>query len=911
MSASGPVVAQIEEEGIERRIEAAVPSSPFPVAPSPPAAPLPVSPAAITFQYVYEGLISPSVEGLTPSTNLINPQVTAHVTNATGNTGPDQFDFSLVTYSDTAKFNLARLDSTGVSGIRNVAVEGDVLTKVTAVASSFFAPDSAPAGVDLPQDQLAGVAIRDYAPQHFITAKSIQAVAFGSTTRNGQPETGAMASASDAANLLAVGTAIVQAGSVNPSTVETFRVPFADVPAQQAGFFLDDTPGTGHFDSNNIALVVQNLSTANSSGTANNITQSNEARGAVIALITVAETTAHKATQGSIIESISLRGDGGSIATKQTIGILPNGSQTTAPFTPSITSTGALGDVIIQGALPNVTAPSIFGSILPSGPIPATSTIQTTGIWTNPITSATSQVPADLGRLYVAGSPQAPVLTVTQVQSNGGGLAGQILVGGNLISQVVSNGPTTGVITVQPVAWEPGAGNLGVAFTASSSPGPATNFGGFISNGPLSAPTVSVGASSGTTNVTGLEQGGIITVYGSVIGNIVVNGPMNGPTISDGGSSSAPAGAALPIGASAGKTVSVNAKGGTTSPGGSGGDVINLDGTLQGGSITTYGSVIGNISINGPMNGPTLSGSNSGTAINVNGLVQGGFITTYGSVAGNITIGGPMNGPALSANGLGSVITVNALVAGGSITTGGSATGAISVNGPVNGPTQSAPKGGGTIKVNVPLKGGSILTGGTLGNLTIGGPLGGQVVTIGNMNGTVTINGPIQNGVLATSGAINGGVVVGGPLTNGQILSAGNINGNVTIKGPLQNGRIATLGSIVGSMTIAGSIDSQSAVVAGGSIGGPKAKFVVGAVNGILAAVGPITGTIGSTAGAVYYKPNDTLDAAVIDAIFTQGVSPLSVTDTFDRASLLDLENLSVILVDLNSLTVKNGKLVL
>ena len=187
----------------------------------------------------------------------------------------------------------------------------------------------------------------------------------------------------------------------------------------------------------------------------------------------------------------------------------------------------------MRGALPNVTAPSIFGSILPSGPIPATSTIQTTGLRTDPITGAVSQVPADLGRLYVAGAPQAPVLTVTQVQSNGGGLAGQIIVGGNLVSQVVSNGATTGTITVQPVAWEPGAGNLGVAFTPSSSHGTATNFGGFISNGPLSGPVVSVAASSGTTNVTGLEQGGIITVDGSVIGNIVVNGSMNGPVISD------------------------------------------------------------------------------------------------------------------------------------------------------------------------------------------------------------------------------------------------------------------------------------------------------------------------------------------------------------------------------------------
>src|SRR5208337_4728059 len=186
----GPVVAQIKEAGIQRRIEAAVPSTPFPTPfPTPPPPPA-VSPTGITFQYFYEGLYSPTVEGLNPSTNLANPQLTARITNATGNTGPDQFDFSLITYNDTAKFNLARLDSasvlvknpTGVSGIGNVAVEGDILTKVTTAASAFFAPDSSPAGVYLPKDNLAGVAVRDYVPNHVITAKSIQAVAFGSHT---------------------------------------------------------------------------------------------------------------------------------------------------------------------------------------------------------------------------------------------------------------------------------------------------------------------------------------------------------------------------------------------------------------------------------------------------------------------------------------------------------------------------------------------------------------------------------------------------------------------------------------------------------------------------------------------------------------------------------------------------------
>ncbi len=884
----GPLVAQIAENGVQRLIEATAPAAPFPT--STPGAPTPpASPVGITFQYFYGGLDSPSVEGLNPSTNLANPQLTARVTNATGNTGPDQFDFSLVTYNDTAKFNLARLDSAsvpvtnaaGVSGIGNVAVEGDILTKVTTAASAFFTSDSSPAGIYLPQDNLAGVGVRDYVPVHIIDARSIQAVAFGSMTRvNGQLLTGTTAIGFDATTLLAPGTAIVQAGSSNGQTVETFRVPFADLATQQLGFFMDDSPGSVLFDANDVALVVQGVSTANSSGTGNNVTPSNVARGAVVALITVAETfDQNNHLQNSFIESIGLRGDGGSIQTHQTIGSTNNTRHTTAPFTPSITSTGPLGDVIIQGPLPNVTAPSIFGSLLPSGSIPATSTIQTTGIRTDPITSAISQVSADLGRIYVVTSPQGPVVTATQVQANGAGLAGQILSGGNLISQVVSNGPTTGIITAQPVAWEPGAGNLGATFTYPGPSGQVLDLGGFISNGPMTAPTVVVGNNGVTTNVNVILQGGTVTTYGSVIGNITIGGQMTGPTF-----------------------VAVN------------NDVaVDLNGTLQGGFITTYGSVFGNITIGGPMNGPTVSAGNSSTAVNQNGTLQGGFITTHGSMSGNITIGGPMSGPTVSAGKNGTRIKVNGPVQGGSITTTGSATGTITINGPVNGPTVSAGANSGVI-VNVPITGGSILTGGALGNLTIGGPLSGMVVTIGDMDGTVAINGAVQKGVIATSGSINGNLTIGGGLINGQILAAGTMSGNVTIKGPLQSGRIASLGSILGRLTITGAArqperPSSRAVLSAP----PRTKLSVGNIDGIVAAVGAINvGQIGLQTPRLYYKANDMPDAAAIDAIFSQErAATVGPSDLFDKTTLLDLVNLSQIVSNVNSLkvvTVRNQK---
>ena len=333
--------------------------------------------------------------------------------------------------------------------------------------------------------------------------------------------------------------------------------------------------------------------------------------------------------------------------------------------------------MIIGGPLPNVTAPSIFGSLLPCGPIPATSTIQTTGIRTDPITGAVSQVPADLGRVYVettqCGFVSQSVLTVSQVVSSGG-FAGQIICGGNLISQVVSNGRTTGTVLVQPVAWEPGSGNLGTTFTYPS--GQVVDLGGFTSNGPMIAPSVSASNNAGTTTINGLLQGGTITTYGSVFGNIDINGSMNGPTVSTGNN----------------------------------GADINLDGTLQGGFIITYGSVFGDITICGPMNGPTVSTGNNNTEINVNGLVQGGFITTSGSVFGNIDINGPMNGPTVRTGNNNSEINVNALVQGGFITPRARSS-ATSVQRPAEWPTVCTGTQYGN-NVNGLVQGGSILTGG-------------------------------------------------------------------------------------------------------------------------------------------------------------------------------------------------------
>ena len=562
----GPVVGQIEEFGVQRLIEATVPSAPFPTPAATPQPPPSPSPAGVTFQYFYEGLLSPLLEGIIASPpGLTNAQLTIDVSNQTGSTAPDQFDLSLVTYNDSAKFNLTRLDATGnsgVSGIRNVAVEGDILSTITQAASKFFGADKSPAGVYLPHDNLAGVSIRGYVPNGSIDARSIQAVAFGSMTpiSRGPTVVGALATAAFASELLAPGTAIIQAGSENGSTAETFRVPFSDT--SQVGFFMDDTPGSGVFDNRNVALTVQGVSTPNSTGTANIVTPSNVARGSVIALITVAETFAATGRlDNSVIETVSMRGDGGSIQTQQTIGSSPDNSQTKVRFTPSITSTGPLGDVSVGGALPTVTAPSIFGSIVASGSIPSSSTIETTGLRIDPITGALSQVPADLGRVYVAtsGSSRAPVEVTTIIAANGAGLAGQIICGGNLISgvNIASGGSLSGqIVTI---------GNLNGAVTIN---GPmsgviATNGsmnGGVVIGGPLSGGKIlCVGNINGNVLINGSLESGRIAKRGSILGNLPINGTIDRQSaiVSGGSIGKALTGGGLSVGSVAGILASV------------------------------------------------------------------------------------------------------------------------------------------------------------------------------------------------------------------------------------------------------------------------------------------------------------------------------------------------------------------
>jgi hypothetical protein len=515
----GPIVAQIKEGGIQRAINATLPDNPYP-APNPAALPAPSGSSYVNFQYFYEG----------HATGLGNPQLTARVTNGVG-AAPDQYDFALTTDNDVAKFNLARLDANGVSGARNIAVEGDLLTTVTPAAQAFFGLASNQGGIVLPKDNLAGVEIRDYAPPDSIQAKSIQAVAFGSTTRLtiNHVVYGSSLVSTDAANLLVQGTAIVQAA-------DTFLVPFADLFNQQVAFFMDDVPNTNvnAFDNADVVFDVQS----------DNGQQENVDRGAVTALITVDKGSYSYSsnTVSSIIQTIDLRGDGGSITSKQWIA-------------QGITSTGPLGDIAVDATLglTNVTAPSFFGNIDSYGPI--NGTVQSTGVRVNPIFGTTSTASADIGRAYVTlGANGQPTVTSTAIQSdiNGRpafgpmGLNGQIISRGNLISSLTAAGGIRGIIAVQ--------GDIGATSTLLSRTSP-TVVGGISTDTGDSGKIITLGQIVANVSLRGgLLNGGTVAARGSILGNLTITGAIApGAVVLSGGSiGSAAQGTAFSFGSNQG-----------------------------------------------------------------------------------------------------------------------------------------------------------------------------------------------------------------------------------------------------------------------------------------------------------------------------------------------------------------------
>jgi hypothetical protein len=231
--------------------------------------------------------------------------------------------------------------------------------------------------------------------------------------------------------------------------------------------------------------------------------------------------------QNSVVKSIEVRGDGASIQTPQWV-------------SDHISSTGPLGDLTLQSdkGITDVTAPSIFGSIVGNGSI--TGTVQTTGLRTDPITGTTAAVAANLGRLFVTTTDHGPILTTTQVQGNGAGLTGRLITRGDLISQVVVKA-LSGLLAVQ--------GNINET-NATDKDGHPVRLGGLVVNGDVSGQTVVLGTAYADVFVSGGLKSGRFAVKGSILGNLTINGDidLHSAVVTAGSIGSATAGTVMHLG---------------------------------------------------------------------------------------------------------------------------------------------------------------------------------------------------------------------------------------------------------------------------------------------------------------------------------------------------------------------------
>jgi hypothetical protein len=320
----------------------------------------------------------------------------------------------------------------------------------------------------------------------------VEAVSFASITESGGTVSATAATPADAAQLLAPGTAIVQANNTFLAAVGQT----AQGQNQNVALFLD-TGTSGAFDPNSVLFDNE----GNVIGATNPV---------------LAQVTATVPTAGapSTIQTISFTGDGGSIQTAQFIAS-------------AITSTGAVGDLILQasqGIAANITAPSFFGNIdAPNGPI--------SGI-----------IQSTVGNIGMTFLTSGTITGVTSIQTPFS-LSGEIISAQDLISQVTVGSQFTGTIAAE--------GNIGAIQTTSVG---FNRFGGMTVSGGFYGDAVALGNIFGDTSISGGLRGRIAAqgtpdVLGpgrqGIIGNIDIQGGLDssaaivsGGEIGDTGSSS-------------------------------------------------------------------------------------------------------------------------------------------------------------------------------------------------------------------------------------------------------------------------------------------------------------------------------------------------------------------------------------
>jgi len=403
-------------------------------------------PGTVHFAFVYD------------SQTTATPQLAIQITD----THPVARSYNLalvVLNSSSAEFNLTLINSylNRATGISNISVEGSLINKLTAPEVKYFTglTLSSRVGVVLPIDNITGVEVSNTLPMGVINVASIEGIAFGIVTSS----TGTVVNVT---NPLAQGTALTNllgsAASVHPA-LDAFVVPFSSNHVVR--LYVHD---------NTTLNLVQIMTLTDQ--LANNLS--------VIAYIVVLPTTNNNVNP--LVQSVTLVGSGGSINSILSIA--------------NITSTGALGDVTITASagstinnaagLGNITALTIFGnlSVTNAG---IYGTIQTTN--------------GDLGS--VVKNTSGVITGVTSITAKGN-ITGQIIVRGNLISSISTNGSFSGVIAVQgDVGIIKVDGNGNAVLTKNA----LTRFGGISISG---------------------NNSGQIVVLGNLFGNFTVNGTMTG-----------------------------------------------------------------------------------------------------------------------------------------------------------------------------------------------------------------------------------------------------------------------------------------------------------------------------------------------------------------------------------------------
>jgi hypothetical protein len=183
--------------------------------------------------------------------------------------------------------------------------------------------------------------------------------------------------------------------------------------------------------------------------------------------------------------------------------------------------------------------------------------------------------------------------------------------------------------------------------------------------------------------------------------------------------------------------------------------------------------------------------------------------------------------------------------------------------------------------------------------------LSGVLAAQGDL-GVAYVNGAgqlVRFGGLLSNGQFSGSMVVLGNIL-GDVLAKNGLSGRIAARGRPIAGIAATRVGILGNVSVSGNIATTGAIVSGGVLGdlAGGTTFSSGAVKGILAAIGDINfGGTGDTSSAAIFENAIGANAAAINAIFTQGGTPLS----FDYLGTLD--GLGLILTDLAALHVGSG----